>query len=168
MCLSAGAETRHLPGQSRLATRAAKETSGALRSQSANTHTYLGTPTDNREALLSHLRAPNKRMPALACHSSCCRLAQCAAKENRSQCGDRGDWSSSAGLTQSCLLPERCGSGTLHRWKTEEGEWVIMRVLAPFCPHTHTHKKRAQPTTMALLPACRVWFFETVITEFWR
>lgn len=77
--------------------------------------------------------------------------------------GTGGDWSSSEGLTQSCLLPQRCGSGTLHRWKTEKGEWVITRVLAPVLP---THKKKAQPTTMALLPACRVWVSQTVITAF--
>jgi len=90
--------------------------------------------------------------------SFCC-PAHCCVTENRRQCGD---WSSSEGLTQSCLFPQNCGSGTQHRWKTEEGEWVIMRVLAPSCPH----KKRAQPTTMALLPACHVWLFETVIAEF--
>lgn len=76
--------------------------------------------------------------------------------------GTRGTGAHQEGLTQSCLLPQRCGSGTLHRWKTEECEWVITRVLAPVLP---THKK-AKPATMALLPACRVWFFETVITGF--
>lgn len=78
---------------------------------------------------------PTQALPCFACQSSRCRLSRCAAAENRSQCGDQGDWSSSEGLTQSCLLPQCCGSGTLHRWKTEEGEWVITRVLAPLCPH---------------------------------
>lgn len=71
----------------------------------------------------------------LACRSSCCWLAHCSIIEGRSQCGDQGDWSSSKGLTQSFLLLQCCGSGTLHRWKTEDCEWVIMRVLALLCPH---------------------------------
>ena len=155
MCLSAWADTRHLPGQSRLSTQAAvckrdMQSYQITIYQHTHTHTFLGTPTDNRGEQTSEVpwelstagsprvseyldasSGPAQAMPCLACHSSCCWLT-----ENRGQCGDQGYWSSSEGLTQSCLLPQRCGSGTLHRWKTEEGEWVIMRVLAPFCPHT--------------------------------
>lgn len=153
MCLLAGADTRHLPGQSRLTTQAANKTSRVLRSQSNNTQRKQRREQSSKapwelSTAGSHQRSdqmdassgPEQALPCLACHSSCCWLAGCTAAKNRSQCGDQGGTGAhQRGLTQSCLLPQCCGSGTVHRWKTEEGEWVIMRVLAPFCPH----KKRA-------------------------
>lgn len=56
-------------------------------------------------------------------------------------------------LRPDCWFPQRCGSGTLCRWKTEEGEWVIMRVLAPVLPtQNSTAHKRGPPT-------CQCGFF---------
>lgn len=178
--------SRHM-APTRTVYRSCSLTSGTFRSQSTDTYLCTHMPAlcdtlrQQRRAILRSAlgtirtagspqgsewidasSGPASALPCLACHSSCWWLARRTATENRSQCGDQGYWSSSEELTQSCLLPQRCGSGTLHRWKTEEGEWVITRVRAPVLPK---QKKKAQPTTMVLLPACHVWVFETVITE---
>lgn len=50
-------------------------------------------------------------------------------------------------LRPDCWFPQRCGSGTLHRWKTEEGEWVIMRVLAPVLPTQNSAAHKRGPLT---------------------
>lgn len=69
-------------------------------------------------------------------------------------------WSRGAGAHQSrwlrpdCWFPQRCGSGTLCRWKTEEGEWVIMRVLAPVLPTQNSTAHKRGPLT-----ARHVWVF---------
>lgn len=137
MCLSAGTDSWHLPGQSWLSTNSIP--THIL----THTHWYTQTLRDTHRhqtreilwstlgTLLRWLRSGLRKTGCQCCHCFAC---QPCNREKEPVWGP-GDWSSSQDLTQSCLLAQRCGSGTLHRWKTEEGEWVIMRVLAPFCPH---------------------------------
>lgn len=148
--------------------RSSRLTGTTLTSQSARTHPCthtLGYPQTNtgpaKHPGSYHWSTRCQPWPAVGAAWLCLSLLSPLAgptrrnKEWESVSGARGAGAhQSRWLRPDCWFPQRCGSGTLRRWKTEEGEWVIMRVLALVLSTQNSTAHKCGPLT-----ARHVWVF---------
>lgn len=150
--------------------RSSRLTGTTLTSQSARTHPcahtlgYPQTNTGERSCEIPRELPLRYKVPALARHRRSLALPVTPLAAGRpdkpkqrkgASVGSRGAGAhQSRWLRPDCWLPQPCGSGTLCRWKTEEGEWVIMRVLAPVLPTQNSTAHKRGPLT-----ARHVWVF---------